>query len=278
VIREAMAVRATGPLSALVREHHGYLERGVAPMRHLGLPSPWLTVIFTFEEPLYIAAHVDPRQRPGSFDALVGGLHTTPAVVVHDGAHSGIQLELSPLGARALLGFPAGEIASLDVHGVDVFGPRAGEIQQRLETAPDWPSRFAVIDEQLGRQVDPVRRPPDEVFRAWRLLLRSGGNASISTIAADVGWSQRHLETKFRTEIGLTPKAAGRVIRFHRARRMIRAGRAGAEVAARCGYFDQPHLVREFVAITGLTPTAWMSAEFGNVQVPPVSEPAELAS
>ncbi|HEY7007493.1 MAG TPA: helix-turn-helix domain-containing protein, partial [Jatrophihabitantaceae bacterium] len=100
---------------------------------------------------------------------------------------------------------------------------------------------------------------------------------SIASIARAVGWSERHLATRFRTEIGLTPKAAARVIRFDRARRMLRA-RTGADVAARCGYFDQSHLVRDFVSFTGLSPSAWLAAEFGNVQVPAPSDPAELAS
>jgi AraC-like DNA-binding protein len=230
VIQEAMSARPRGPLSAVVGEHHGYRERGVAPMRHLGLPSPWLTVIFTLHEPLHIAQHVDPSQQPSSFDALVGGLHTSPAVVVHDGAQSGIQLAMSPLGARALLGMPAGELASIDLHAVDVLGPLARELHERLATAPDWPSRFALLDQYLGRRLDEVSRPPREVCQAWRMLRSSRGTAPIAAIAREVGWSERHLAAQFHTEIGLAPKAAARVIRFDRARRMIGTA-PGADVA-----------------------------------------------
>jgi AraC-like DNA-binding protein len=276
VIREAVAKRPSGPLSAVVGEHHGYRECGVAPMRHLGLPSPWLTVIFTLHEPLHIAQHVDPSQQPSSFDALVGGLHTSPAVVVHDGAQSGIQLALSPLGARALLGMPAGELASIDLHAVDVLGPLARELHERLAAAPDWPTRFALLDHYLGRRLDEARRPRREVCQAWRMLRSSRGTAPIGAIAREVGWSERHLAAQFRTEIGLTPKAVARVIRFDRARRMIR-NRPGVDVATRCGYFDQSHLVRDFVAFTGLSPTSWLAAEVGNIQVPSAAERAGSA-
>jgi AraC-like DNA-binding protein len=278
VIREAIAVRPTGPLRSVVSEHHGYLEHGVAPMRHLGLPSPWLTVIFTLHEPLHLAQHVDPTTAPSSFDALVGGLHTSPAVVVHDGAQSGIQLVFSPLGARALFGMPAGALAGIDVPATDVLGPTAAEVQRRLCDAPDWPSRFTILDEHLGRVLDSSRRPPEEVCHAWRLLRASRGTANVTEIARTIGWSARHLAAQFRTEIGLSPKAAARVIRFDRAKRMLRTRVPGAEVAARCGYFDQSHLVRDFVAMTGLTPTRWFAAEVGNVQVPAASQRAELAS
>ncbi len=87
----------------------GYRQRGVPPARHRGLPSPFLTLIFTLDEPLVLLAHPDPRQAPGDFAALLGGLHSAPALVSHDGAQSGIQVALRSFGARALLGLPAGE-------------------------------------------------------------------------------------------------------------------------------------------------------------------------
>ncbi len=82
----------------------------------------------------------------------------------------------------------------------------------------------------------------------------SGGQVDIASVADDVGWSTRHLVRQFQIEIGLTPKTAARVIRFDRARRLIPHHR-GAEVAARCGYTDQLHLVRDFLDLTGLPPT-----------------------
>jgi len=95
--------------------------------------------------------------------------------------------------------------------------------------------------------------------------VHSGGTARIDAIAREVGWSERHLGVQFRREIGLRPKVAARVIRFDRARHLL-PGRARAEVAARCGYADQSHLARDFIAFAGLSPGAWMHAEVRNVQ------------
>jgi AraC-like DNA-binding protein len=270
-VNEAVAARPTGPLRRFVREHHGYRQHGVEPARHLGMPSPYLTVIFTLHEPLHLAQHVDPAHPPGVYDAIVGGLHSSPAVVVHDGAQSGLQLEFSPLGARALFGMPAGELSGIDVEAVDVLGRVARDVQERVQEAADWTARFTALDEVLGSHVAD-ERPPDEVCRAWSLLCRSGGAVPIRSLAREVGWSERHLTARFRTEIGLTPKLAARVIRFHRARRVlmrnVRAGRPNvAGVAAECGYFDQAHLVRDWQQFTGLAPTAWIDAEFRNFQV-----------
>ena len=112
-VRESSA--PAEPLRPFVAHYTGYRQRGVPRARHRGLPSPFLTLIFTLDEPLVLLAHPDPRQRPGAYGTLLGGLHSAPALITHDGAQSGIQLALRPLGARALLSLPAGELADLDV-------------------------------------------------------------------------------------------------------------------------------------------------------------------
>ena len=69
-------------------------------------------------------------------------------------------------------------------------------------------------------------------------------------------------------EFGLTPGAevAARVLRFDRAGRLLERGDA-AQVEAYRGYADQSHLVREFHAFTGLSPSGWLAGDVGNVQV-----------
>jgi AraC-like DNA-binding protein len=270
------------PLRRYVAAYTGYRQRGLPPARHRGLPSPYLTLIFTLDEPLTIEAHPDPGQPPGEFGTLLGGLHSVPALITHAGAQSGIQVALRPLGARALLGLPAGELAELDLPAEAVLGGVCAELRDRVRAAAGWPERFAVLDEILLRRaglgsaglgrVGPGPGIAPEVGWAWRQLLREGGALRVSELAAGTGWSSRHLTSRFRAEIGLTPKAAARVIRFDRARkRLVNQLTAGgdyllADLAADCGYFDQAHLAREFRALAGCPPSQWLAEEFRNVQ------------
>jgi AraC-like DNA-binding protein len=280
------------PLRRYVAGYTGYRQRGLPPARHRGLPSPYLTLIFTLDEPLTIEAHPDPGQPPGEFSTLLGGLHSVPALITHAGAQSGIQVALRPLGARALLGLPAGELAELDLPAEAVLGGVCAELRDRVRAAAGWPERFAVLDEILLRRAGlrraglrsaglrsaglgwagPSLGVAPEVSWAWRQLLREGGALRVSELAAGTGWSGRHLTSRFRAEIGLTPKAAARVIRFDRARkRLVRKLTTGgdyllADLAADCGYFDQAHLAREFRALAGCPPSQWLAEEFRNVQ------------
>src|SRR5215467_6717236 len=124
-----------------------------------------------------------------------------------------------------------------------------------------------------------------EVGQAWRLLLASGGVSNVSGLAAEIGWSDRHLRGRFREETGLTPKAAARVIRFDRARRLLQRRAAAAtalpplaDLAADCGYYDQAHLAREFRDLAGCPPSAWLAQEFRIVQAGPGAAVPGLAS
>ncbi len=270
---EAVRVRPAPALRGFVAWYSGYRQRGLAATLHRGLPSPFLTLILTLDDPVSVAAHPRPDCPPGEYATLLAGLHTTPAVISTPGRQSGVQIALSPLGARALLGLPAGELAGADLPADAVLGRSVVEAHERLREATGWAERFAVVDAWLlGRaRLAPGNGPGAEVRQAWRMLLERGGTVGVAELAAEVGWSDRHLRDRFAAEVGLKPKAAARVVRFDRARRMLaaRAARGGpdlAGLAADCGYFDQAHLDREFGALAGCAPTRWLAEEFRNIQ------------
>ncbi|MCW2139404.1 AraC family transcriptional regulator [Actinoplanes cyaneus] len=267
VLDQYVQGRPASPLRGHVAFYSGYRQRGVPPGRHRGLPSPYLTLIFTMDEPLVIAEHPDRRQAPGTFGALLGGLHRRPATITHDGRQSGVQVALHPLGCRALLGLPAGELADLDVDPAAILGEGfVAEVRERLCTAPDWPARFAILDTVLAGLLGAAPAPAglERVAHVWGRLHRGG--ASIGDLAGEVGWSARHLTDRFRAELGLRPKEAARIVRFDRARRALRPGVRLADLAAEQGYADQSHFVRDFQAFAGCAPSRWLSDEFGFVQ------------
>jgi AraC-like DNA-binding protein len=280
-VSESVAARPAAGLRPFIAGYSGYRQAGLAPAVHRGMPSPYLTLIFTLNEPLVITRHPDPGQPADSYHTLAGGLHTRAALITHEGWQSGIQVALSPLGGRALLGVPAGDLASLDVDVAALLGARAGQLQRRLQAQPGWAERFAALDEFLlgeaGRRdalspAGALAGISPEIGFAWSWLLRTGGRVGVAALAAETGWSDRHLRGRFRAEIGLSPKEAARVIRFDRSRRLLgRRARAGgrpdlAGLAVAGGYYDQAHLDREFGALAGCSPTAWLAEEFRNVQ------------
>lgn len=86
--------------------------------------------------------------------------------------------------------------------------------------------------------------------------------ARIAPLAHESGLSARRFGQVFREEVGLSPKRFARLLRFRSVIDRIAAGRGvdSAQLAAECGFHDQPHLNREFRAFTGLTPGAYVAA------------------
>lgn len=255
-------------LRPYVSRYSGYWLDGFGPGTHQGLPSGTLTMVLSLGPPVDVTVMPDPADAPASFDALVGGLHAAPVTIAYERSQRGVQVALTPLGARALFGLPASELASIVLPLEALIGRRAGHWLDQLRSASTWPARFAVVDTLLEGALIDVPTPSPEVVRAWERLLASGGAIEVSALAAEVGWSRRHLGERFQQEFGLAPKLAARVLRFDRARRCLdQATRPGlAEVAAVCGYYDQAHLTRDFRELAGLSPTAWLAAQLPSVQ------------
>jgi AraC-like DNA-binding protein len=254
-VMEGAEVRPPERLAPLVARYAGYRYEGMRPGTHLGLPSPYLTVVISLGKPT--------RMPEDAFPALAGGLHMRAVPIEHDGDQYGVQLSLTPDGARSLLGMPAAELTSAVVPLDRLLGTRADELIERLGETNAWPARFALLDEVLSRRAGRLPAPAPELRHAWRSLVRRGGRVRIADLAREVGWSRRHLAGRFTAEYGLTPKEAARVMRFERATRLLkRPDRPSfATVAAACGYYDQAHLAREWNDLAGCPPSAWLTGE-----------------
>ena len=203
-----------------------------------------MTLIASIGPLIDVAQQTDPSQAAARYRTAVAGLQMRPALISHDGQQEGVAIELTPAGSRALLGLPARELWNTTVELSDVAGGSGDELWERLQVGAAWEDRFAVCDQTLLRLVREADVVP-ALGHAWRSLVGTGGTVSVEDLADEVGWSRQHLARRFRDEFGLGPKAAARLVRFERARKMLAStppfvGLAG--VAAACGYYDQAHL------------------------------------
>ena len=250
-------------LAPFVEHYTGYRMLGHAPGIHRGLPSANMTFIVAIGPTIDVVQQTDAAQPPASYRCVVGGLQVTPAMIAHDGNQEGVGIELTPLGARALLGLPARELWNTGVELADLVGPIADELAERLHLVGTWSERFAVCDDVLSRLLREELVVP-ELRRSWELLVTSSGTIPVTELASEVGWTRQHLGRRFGDEFGLSPKLAARVIRFSRARTMLQSTPSFisiAQVAAACGYYDQAHLDRDFNEFAGCSPSRWMAEE-----------------
>ena len=248
VLRDAPA-----PLRGEVLGYCGYVEDGPVPVRRREPAGARVPVILSFGDPLSVT---DGGGVPRRVTSFVAGFSDTWAVTEHAGRQLGVQVDLTPLGAFRLLGVPPTEVAGAVVDVDALWGRWGSSLVDRLASAPDWASRFALLDDVLLHRAADGPGAHPAVTWAWRQLERSHGGVPVGLLADEIGWSRRHFVDRFRRHIGLAPKASGRVLRFARAHALLTDGRRSVgEVAARCGYADQSHLVRECRRLAGCTPS-----------------------
>lgn len=244
-------------LRGVVDRAADFQERS-APLRRLESPLVGVVLIVSLGPDMEIDG------RP--IGSLVAGVWDRPTVTGHYGEQAGYQLYLDPLGARRLLGVPAGELANRLVTLEDVVGEFAVELAERLADAPRAQERHATAQRLLATRLSADHPPAREVEYVLERLRTTRGAARVETLAAEVGWSRRHLAARFRDTIGLPPKSLGRLLRVEHAAQRVRAGDRLADIAYGAGYADQADFNREFRELVGCTPS-----EFPFVQDTPVA-------
>ncbi len=228
----------------------GFRARSTDPVDLQVIPYPAATVVIAFGDDIQVD-DASGRQERGS---IVAGL--APGMVRGRGRSIDcLQLRLSPVIAHAVLG-ASSELGQAVVSLGDLWGRDAVRIQEELCSATSWNERFAMAEAALIRRYETGREVDPEVARVWEVLVNSRGQSRVEHLADEVGWSRKRLWSRYRSQVGITPKRAAQLIRFDHAAHRLAAGHSAALVAAETGYADQSHLHRACVAFAGVTPTA----------------------
>ncbi|MBB4684082.1 helix-turn-helix domain-containing protein [Amycolatopsis jiangsuensis] len=176
-----------------------------------------------------------------------------------------LQIRLSPPVAHAVLNAVAA-VSGTVVAFADLWTADRGRLQERLRDTGSWAERFALAEDALAHRYAAGPALDPEVSFAWHRLVAGRGRVRVDRLAAESGWSRQRLWSRFRAQIGVTPKRAARLIRFDEAVHRLAAGGRAAAVAAETGYADQSHLHREITAFTGMNPstvatTPWLAVD-----------------
>jgi AraC-like DNA-binding protein len=274
-------IASRAPAAALrpfVRDFCGYSEWTAAGIfRRREFPAPQVVVIFEFGVPVGVSDNRDGHRMSRFAGGFVAGLDDRFTFTESGGFQSGLQLNLTPLGARLFFDMPMSEVAGRVVHFSDMVPREHRSIAERLASLPDWDARFDVIERLVTDRIGRARPLNAQAAWAYTQIVRSGGAIDIRSLTRTLGYSRTHLVTLFRDQIGFPPKLVARVIRFDRLMRHLRTGTpvTWAALAVEFGYYDQAHLVRDVKQFTGLTPTHTRAAL---IEIPGATTLEELRS
>ena len=228
----------------------------VAYQRDRILPRGQSYLLINLGPPQYMVL-AQPRETRVVFDDIwFSGLYEAP--IDTEAPHGNVLLGVAftATGAAKLLRGPQSLFANRTGSFADVFGRAALHLRQRLLEIGDASARLALAEAWLletcvsGRDIHPL------VHWATQRLADCGGGVRTAALARDAGCSRKHLAGLFREQVGIAPKTLARVFRFQEVLAQLQSSRTAdwSELAYRCGYYDQSHLIHDFRQFAGLSP------------------------
>lgn len=124
-------------------------------------------------------------------------------------------------------------------------------------TGDNYKEIFGLFEEHMERQLS--NHPfNNEILQLYQKLTSPGGyRLKVEELAEHVGYSTRHLHTRFQQYFGMSPKQFIKMVKFNHALKYIYEkdeASSLASIAEVVGYHDQSHFIRDFKAICGKTP------------------------
>jgi len=234
------------------------MEQTRRPVRRREIASTAIPLILNLG-PRYLIRDARAPQVLHSRGSFLAGLADGCTFVDSATESCAIQVNFAPLDAYRLFGVPMASLANATVELDDLLGAVAGELIARLHDVSTWDERFDLLDAFL---LDRLRRAAGivpEVEWMWAQIVQSHGRVAIGSFARATGRSHKHLISRFHEQVGLTPKTVARIVRFERVAERLRsaAGVRWSALALDAGYYDQSHLLRDFSAFAGTTPTTY---------------------
>ena len=168
-------------------------------------------------------------------------------------------VHFKPGGAFPFLGLAANELLDTHVSLQDIWGRGALELRERISAEPTDARRLQILqDALLSRLAGRLEHHP-AVLSALDYFRRDPSRA-VGKLARDVGLSNRRFIDVFHFEVGVKPKLFVRIRRFQRVLQQVHhlPSVDWTQLALEQGYFDQSHLIRDFVAFSGISPADYL--------------------
>lgn len=198
----------------------------------------------------------------GAENACVVGPMRTFADVRYEAPSDLLGVRFQPGAAAAFLAPPADAMVDA-VLGLDDLWSGVPGLVDQVASSPAA-LRIPVLATALERRL----HPQGGHDRAALALERSHGALTVADLVSLTGTSERQLQRRFRERIGFPPRMARRIARFKAAVNALAADPRMPipRLIHACGFYDQPHLNREFRAFAGTTPVEYAATRVGLVQ------------
>jgi AraC-like DNA-binding protein len=218
-------------------------------------------IVNLFDDRIEIPSLDDPASLRTHSGAIVSGVFTRSYRVDPRQRAAVLGVHFYPGGAFPFLGISPSEVVDTHVELRDLWGVAGRNLREQLLEAGPPSAQLRSLETLLLSRLKRARAGHSAVRVAVSALRTANNAARITEISKLVGLSHRRFIELFEREVGLTPKLYARLQRFHRVKQRIarlHSAPSWASFALECGYFDQSHMIRDFVAFSGMSPASYL--------------------
>lgn len=194
--------------------------------------------------------------------AIVIGQITEPFTIQPVGYVHCFASRFYPYGVANFIKTPLKNLENKETPIAELFGQStADELEQKIIQAGDTQQRIEIIETFLLNKLNEKDTLDNIVKSTVDALFATSGSSTIKSILKDDLSKRRQLERKFLSQIGLSPKQLGRVVRLQTALKLLLNQKTGTftKIAYESEYYDQNHFIKDFKEFTGITPKEFLS-------------------
>lgn len=192
--------------------------------------------------------------------SLLAGQMTQRIFLKPTGMTGMVAARFKASGTSKFFEFPLNEIVDQVVDLDTILGNSAHQLEERILNASSHRERVAQLEYFLLERLSRSTRDDPFVDQVCRYITQSAGEYSITNLANLVGLSERQIERKFLTQVGINPKLLSRIARLQKFVSIAKANPVLTltDAALACGYYDQAHFIRDFKSFSGVPPSQFI--------------------
>jgi AraC-like DNA-binding protein len=256
-----MQISPSKELTSYIK-HYLFLDNNQTAIQKLRLFSDGNTgLVFSLKSKLISEISNDEVKKylPTSF--LYGQLHGFKDIY-SENETSLIIVVFRPNGIYQLLGIPATEFQDSIIPVEYVFDYKASVLQEKLHQQNNNELRIELLNHFFRGLINNKLVSNQSIINnSLDFILTNKGDFSVKQLVEYTGYTERHLERKFKECIGLNPKKFGNVIRLHHFLKLLKNKSDTTNLTAICydaGFSDQSHLIKDFRKHTGISPREYL--------------------
>lgn len=238
------------------------------------LPDGNTEIIFDFhDQPQYIYDNETLKEIQACHHVWASGVRTGYISIP-----SGRQAAMFIIAFRKGMAYPfypvpMNEMSDRVVDADLLWGRSFGWLREHLYEIRDVDLKFAAAERFLVKQFKKNFTLNEAVQYALTEIIRSPDQLNLGRVSKKIGYSQKHFIAMFKQQVGVTPKAYLKIMRFQKAITEIeKTGEVNwTAISQDCGFYDQAHFIHDFKFFSGFTPEDYLSRKSDLLNYVPVA-------